>query len=258
MHPSLPILSAAASGAGAGALFSRTTDNVADRSEKYGDINALLPEGSVFAIWGPIYLGLFGLGIAQALPDFRTQLAPARPWLALTPPIHFAWYATVRSGQSFLSAMLVQTMMFGAAIKLHQSLAPLNRPDATLPERTLRAGAGLYMGWLGAANLPGWSLAALESGWSGQNPTPSEWGTAGVVVGAVAGAAASKAADNPWVEAAFVNALAGIAIKQWKQERPVVAAAAGVCAAIGGARVLRGLWRKHKARRDAQQHVVRG
>lgn len=242
------------SAATVGTLTTYFDQNIANRSDEFATRNALLPAGGAFAIWGPIYMGLVGLGIAQAVPSLQRELAPARAWIAVTPPNHLLWFMAVKSGQSFLSAMLIQTVMFGKSIALHSSLHGLNRPDATLVQRTLRASAGLYMGWLGAANLPGWSTAALEQGWDGQSP--EVWGTAGVLTGAVAGAVVAEKVDNPWVEVAFVNALAGIAIRQWKDERPVVAVAAGVCAAVGATRVIRGLWRRHTQRKRANQHVV--
>jgi hypothetical protein len=253
MHPSLPIVSGALSAAAVGTLTTYFDQNIANRSDEFAARNALLPEGSAFAIWGPIYMGLVGLGIAQATPALKDKLAPARPWIAATPPNHLLWFMAVKSGQSFLSAMLIQTVMFGKAIALHRSLDTLNRLDASVVERTLRASAGLYLGWLGAANLPGWSTAALELGWDGQSP--EVWGTAGVLTGAVAGAVVAEKADNPWIEVAFVNALAGIAVRQWKDERPVVAVAAGVCAAVGATRVIRGLWRRHTQRKRATQQA---
>lgn len=194
-------------------------------------------------------MGLLGLTVAQAAPSLSGELRAARPWLLATPPLHAAWYATVASGQGSLASMLVQTVMFGTSLKLHQALQSLNRADASRVERLLFAAGGLYAGWLGAANLPGWSAAALENGWSGEQPEPEVWGTAGVTLGAAAGAVMSEKLDNPWVEVSFVNALAGIAVRQWKQERPVVATVAGACAVIGGARVVRRLWKRRQRRR---------
>lgn len=255
MNSTLPILSGALSAAASRAIVAQHPDAVSGQADETASVNALLPEGAVFSIWGPIYLGLMGLTVAQAAPSLSSELRSARPWLLVTPPLHAAWYATVASGQGSLASMLVQTVMFGVSLKLHQSLQPLNRADADRLHRLLFAAGGLYTGWLGAANLPGWSAAALESGWDGENPSPQVWGTAGVTLGAAAGAVMSAKLDNPWVEVSFVNALAGIAVRQWKQERPVVAAVAGACAVIGGARVVRRLWQRRARRRRVTEET---
>ncbi len=248
MNSTVPVLSSAISAAASRALVMNNPGAVSNQAEDQAYINALLPEGAVFAIWAPIYVGLLGLTVAQAWPSLSEDLKPARPWLAATPPLHAAWYAMVTGEQGSLASMLVQTVMSGVARQLHGSLDGLNRPDADMVRRSLRAGAGLYVGWLDAANLPGWSSAALESGWDGETPPPQVWGTVGVVAGAIRGEVLSEKLDNPWVEVAFVNALAGIAVRQWKQDRPVVAAAAGVSAVISGARVAKKLWTRWRAR----------
>ena len=172
MNSTLPILSGALSAAASRAIVAQHPDAVSGQADETASVNALLPEGAVFSIWGPIYLGLMGLTVAQAAPSLSSELRSARPWLLVTPPLHAAWYATVASGQGSLASMLVQTVMFGVSLKLHQSLQPLNRADADRLHRLLFAAGGLYTGWLGAANLPGWSAAALESGWDGENPSP--------------------------------------------------------------------------------------
>ena len=248
MNPALPLVSGALSAAASRALVARNPDAVSNQAEEHAEMNALLPEGAAFAIWGPIYLGLFGLTVAQALPSQAEAMAAARPWLAITPPLHATWYALTSREDGSLKPMLVLMAMLASALKLHQALPERTGKEGEALQDALRPAAALYAGWLTAANLPGWTAVALERGWRAKTPPPRVWGTLGVLLGAGLGALGSRKLDDPWFEVSFVNALAGIAVRQWRRERPVVALTAGALAVAGAVSVAVRLWKRRAGR----------
>ena len=246
MNATVPIVSAAAGAAVARYIAVTSPEAVGNPSPQTSDRNALLPAPGAFAIWGVIYAGLAGLTLLQAARSDSEGLERARPWLALTPWLHVAWFREVGQGQGSARPLAVQQIMWAASIGLHRALRAEQPPADDAAARALYPTAGIYTGWLAAANFPAVASLALESGWEGERP--EAWGTAGVVAAAALGAAGARALSDPWVGVPVVNALAGIAARQARRGRPLVAAAAGALAAAGLFGIARGLRRSRRAR----------
>ncbi len=242
----LPIVSAATAAAAARYIAATSPAPIGNPSTETSMRNALLPAGGAFAIWGVIYAGLAGLTLLQATRDGSEGLRRARPWLTLTPWLHVAWFREVGRGQGSARPLVVQQVMWATTIGLHRALNSSEPAADDVVARALYPTAGIYAGWLTAAAFPAIAGLALESGWRGEDP--EAWGTAGVAVAAGLGAVGAKVLDDPWFGVPVVNALAGIAVRQARQGRYVVATAAGALAAAGTLGIFRGLRRKRRRR----------
>ncbi len=248
MNANLPIVSAVAGAAAARYIAETSPNAIGDPSVGTAERNALLPASGAFAIWGVIYAGLSGLMLLQAARGGSEGLVRARPWLAVTPWLHVAWFREVGRGEGSARPLAIQSIMWPTAIALHRALYAGQPAPEGLAARALYPTAGIYAGWLTAATFPAVAGLALESGWEGEEP--ESWGTAGVVAAAGIGAVGARLLDDPWFGVPVVNALAGIAVRQARQGRPVVATAAGALAAVGAVGIVRGLRRKWRRRKE--------
>ncbi len=214
------------------------------------DYKGLIPMGDVIATWGPVCLAVAGITASRLDPSLSEDLKPVRSDLALILPLHLGWRAITRGGHESLASMMVKAVLSYKAEQLHDALDALNTPEADHMRRSLRAGTGLYVGWLRAEHLPRNSLAALEYGETKPSPLSTILGLGGIALAPLNSAMFNKNVDNPWVEVAFVSTLAGIAAHQFKRDRPLSGIIAGVGAAIVGARVTKTLWERWSADLD--------
>ena len=244
MNATLPILSAAAGSAAARYIAVTSPESVGNPSAETAARNALLPASGAFAIWGVIYAGLAGLTLLQAARQDSEGLERARPWLVVTPWLHVAWFREVGRGEGSARPLAIQQVMWAASIGLHRALRGSQPPTDDTTARALYPTAGIYAGWLTAANFPAVAGLALESGW--ESARPEAWGTAGVVAAAGLGATGARVLDDTWFGVPIVNALAGIAVRQARQGRTLVAATAGALTAVGLIGIARGLRRARR------------
>ncbi len=209
------------------------------------------PAGYAFAIWGVIYLGLFGLGIWQGLPGQAKSL-PARraaPWLSATALGNLAWIVAAGSEATVLLTLPIAIYMMVTAWAAFFRLAVGN---AGLPavERWLHVALRIYLGWLAVAVIANSAVVLNALGWDGWGVSPEAWTVIMLAAGAVVAWEVGRRVNHDNVyRGVFVWAF--VAIFAGQRAFPVVAWSALAAAAAVSAMILATLPRRRGGRLTA-------
>lgn len=151
----------------------------------------IVPANYAFAIWGLIYLGLFGFGIYQLLREARSnpRLQQVRPLLILACVAQAVWVFLFLSRQFWLSVvamLLILLPLIGCYLKLGVGRS-VNRGEQWLAHRPF----SLYLGWISVATIVNIAIALYSQNWNGWGLSAASWtqimmGAAGVIGVAVA------------------------------------------------------------------------
>lgn len=183
------------------------------------------PADYAFSIWGPIYLGVLGLAVAQAFPpgSRNPRYARARLPLVLNMLINFGWFVATQREWGGLSAGLLWAQ-FGTAVWLYHALEVPTTKVLGL-ERLLRVSVSLYVGWLTVASVVTTTYVLERLGWGGWGLGDTTWAILMLIIASGIGLFARFAWRDPVYGAVFVWALVGVAVREGQPRAVVVTAA---------------------------------
>ena len=194
----------------------------------------IAPAGPAFSIWTPIYLGLLGYAVWQALPaNAVRERVRSTGWLAAASMVlNAAWLLVTQQGWIWVSVVVIVAL----ALTLGTLVQRLTRETAasTLERILLDVTFGLYLGWVAVATCANITAALVDSGVD-LGATANQ--VVAVVVLAVAaglGVLFARRLGGRWsVAAAMAWGLAWIAVGRLGDEpRSVATGIAAVVAAV--------------------------
>jgi hypothetical protein len=148
------------------------------------DATLIAPGGPAFLIWTPIYLGLVGYAIWQALPAQKADARQRRLGypIALSLVLNALWILSVQFDLLVFSVPVIVSLLLVLAgfFRLVLRSPPKNVVEATLVDGTM----GLYLGWVSIATAANIAAVLVDAGFTGFGVNPDAWG---VFVIAVAG-----------------------------------------------------------------------
>jgi hypothetical protein len=160
--------------------------NIGDISNtEFADV-LITPANYAFAIWGVIYLGLFGFGIYQLLPAQRSRepLNTIRAWVIVACVAQIAWVYL------FLMRFFWGSVVAMLAILISLIGVYLQRPqlERSRGDRWLiKVPFSIYLGWISVATVVNVATALYSVNWTGGGISPQIWTVAMLVVsGAIA------------------------------------------------------------------------
>jgi hypothetical protein len=186
----------------------------------------LTPPGYVFAIWGLIYLGMFTLGVMQALPAGRDnpRYQKARVPLIVNMAFNFAWIAAWGSLNTPLSLPLIVGQLL-SAIWIFLSLeANRERPSRSV-EGFIHVASGAYVTWLTLATVLNASCVLVYYKWDGFGIADANWAVVMMVIAALIGLLEIRAWRSVMFSAVFTWAFTGIALRANQPTSVVIVAA---------------------------------
>lgn len=135
----------------------------------------LAPDGPAFAIWTPIYVGLVGYAVWQALPPRRADPRQRRVgWpAAISMLLNAAWILTAQAGHVSTSAVVIVALLISLIVVYAALLAPGASVAASTSAATASSGwlesvlldgtFGLYLGWVSVATIANLTAALVAS-----------------------------------------------------------------------------------------------
>lgn len=135
----------------------------------------IIPANYAFAIWGLIYLGLFGFGLYQLLPNQRQQssLQSIRPLLILACIAQAIWVFFFLSSQFWLSVLAMVGILI-PLIGIYLRLGVGQQPVARTEKWLVQVPFGIYLGWISVATIVNVAIALYSQGWTGWG-IPEAW-----------------------------------------------------------------------------------
>lgn len=123
----------------------------------------LAPDGPAFVIWTPIYAGLIGYAIWQALPGRRADPRQRRVgWpAAISMLLNAAWILVAQAGRLTTSVVVIVALLVSLIVVYARLLSTGSSGwrESVLVDGTF----GLYLGWVSVATIAN-VTAALVSG----------------------------------------------------------------------------------------------
>jgi hypothetical protein len=191
----------------------------------------ITPANYAFAIWGLIYLGLFGFGFYQMQTAQRTHRTLRRSSAGLTiaslAQIVWVWLFQMRLFVPSLGAMLVILL---ALIHSYLQLKTADESPRSLPKLWVDLPISIYLGWISVATIVNVAIVLTSIGWQGWGILPSVWTAILTIIATFLGAIVCGKRQDFAFTAVTIWALVAIAIRQ--HNLPLVAGTAGI-GAIG-------------------------
>lgn len=177
------------------------------------DATLVAPDGPAFGIWTPIYLGLLGYAVWQALPAQRAAARQRRVgwWVAATMLANAAWILSIQAGRLTLSVVIIGVLL----VLLVVAFAGLRAKRGTgwLEAVLLDGTIGLYLGWVSVATIANVAAALLLAGHPEFGLGAVPWAILLMVLAAVVGVLVAGAGDGRFAyAAALIWGLAWIAV----------------------------------------------
>lgn len=181
-------------------------------SDSYANLFA--PAGLTFAIWGVIYLLLFGHCIYQLL--FREKLFNNEGykwvgfWFTFSSIINTIWIFTWHYEIIWLSLLLMLLILF-SLIKINLQLRDVT--STKVEALFMKVPFTVYFGWITVATIANVTTFLVSIGWNGFGISEAIWTTAIIIVGAIIGALAILYYRSLSYGAVIIWAYIGIIIK---------------------------------------------
>lgn len=136
----------------------------------------IIPANYAFAIWGLIYLGLFGFGIYQLLPAQRSnpRLQSVRPLLILACIAQAVWVFFFLERQFWLSLVAMLVILL-PLILIYRRLGVGRQPVSRGEKWLVQVPFGIYLGWISVATIVNVAIALYSQGWNGSGISPTVW-----------------------------------------------------------------------------------
>jgi tryptophan-rich sensory protein len=153
------------------------------------DATLIAPGGGAFVIWTPIYLGLVGYSIWQALPAQQADSRQRRLGypIALSLVLNALWILSVQYDLLGLSVPIILALLLVLVgfFRLTRRSAPRNLVESILVDGTM----GLYLGWVSVATAANIAAVLVAAGFTGFGLDPDLWGVFVIAVAGLVGVA---------------------------------------------------------------------
>jgi hypothetical protein len=179
--------------------------------------NLFVPAGVTFSIWGVIYLLLLGFVVLQ-FRDRDKVFVEAIGWLfALSCLMNALWIVFWHYEFPGISLIIMLMLLL--------SLIVINYRLTSLSSGIIKAGFGLYLGWICIATIANATAFLVAFNWQGWGLTDQAWATVMVLAGTVITFLVLDAFRNPFTGLAVIWALTGIIIARWPVYLSIIIAA---------------------------------
>ena len=178
----------------------------------------MIPANYAFAIWGLIYLGLFGFCIYQFQPSQQQnpRLQRIGYWLVLASVAQIVWVLVFLSRLFGLSLMAMVVILL-ALIKAYINL---NKGQISVPQKEewfINTPISLYLGWISVATIVNVALFLYDSGWSGWGISAQLWTAILIAIAGVIGAVSRIQYQETAFPLVLIWAFVAIAVRQGNQ-----------------------------------------
>jgi hypothetical protein len=166
------------------------------------DATLIAPGGPAFAIWTPIYLGLVGYAIWQALPAQKTDVRQRRLGylIALSLILNALWILSVQFNLLVWSVPIIVALLLVLVglFRLMLQSTPKNFVEAILVDGTM----GLYLGWVSVATAANIAAVLVAAGFTGFGVNPDIWGVLVIAVAGLVGVGLAMYGRGRWAPTA--------------------------------------------------------
>jgi hypothetical protein len=174
----------------------------------------IIPANYAFAIWGLIYLGLFGLGIYQIFPsqreDFSFRQAGYPIVLASVAQCVWVYLFLLRLFIPSLLAMLVIVLsLITAYLRLGIAITPVSR----VKKWWVHLPISIYLGWISVASIVNVACALYFQNWGGWGISGELWAVIMVIIATGLGCAIAFRRQDIAYPAVIIWAIVAVAIK---------------------------------------------
>jgi len=202
-------------------LNGKTTGDISDAWP-----NLFTPAGVTFSIWGIIYILLVIFCVIQFTTSYHVAISRVGWLFGLSCVFNALWIVAWHYERLPLSLILMAGLLI--------CLIWINIFIKDLPDGFIKAGFGVYLGWICIATIANITVLLVSNGWQGFGLSGQTWAIIMIVVGAVIVSLTIWRMSNPYIGLAVVWAFAGIMIKRQDDYRAIfmTAAAAAVVVAV--------------------------
>jgi len=188
--------------------------------------NLFTPAGVTFSIWGIIYILLVIFCVIQFTTSYQVAITRVGWLFGLSCVFNSLWIVAWHYERLPLSLILMAGLLI--------CLIWINIFIKDLPDGFIKAGFGVYLGWICIATIANITVLLVSNGWQGFGLSEQNWAIIMIVVGAVIISLTIWRMSNPYIGLAVVWAFAGIMIKRQDDYRAIfmTAAAAAVLVAV--------------------------
>lgn len=191
----------------------------ADISNKYDTV--FTPAGITFAIWGVIYLSLFGFTIYHLIKAYQDDVhAEANQDvlkidnLFIINNIATTFWVFAFTYEYLFTSMLLIIIQLITLVKIFINLHLFDN-DKTFSSKLFTAfPLTIYFAWLCVANIANISLYLVSVNWDGFGIAPAVWAMVMIIVTVVLSAFIIIKKNNPFFGLVIIWALYGIVIKR--------------------------------------------
>ncbi len=191
----------------------------ADISNKYDTV--FTPAGITFAIWGVIYLSLFGFTIYHLIRAYKDDVHSEANKdvlkienLFIINNIATTFWVFAFTYEYLLTSMLLIIVQLIALVKIFINLNLFDN-DKTFSSKLFTAfPLTIYFAWLCVANIANISLYLVSVNWDGFGIAPAVWAMVMIIVTVVLSAFIIIKKKNPFFGLVVVWALYGIVLKR--------------------------------------------
>lgn len=186
--------------------------------------NLFTPAGVTFSIWGVIYILLLIFCVIQFTTSYQAVISRIGWLIGLTCVFNALWIVAWHYERLPLSLIL----MLGLLV----SLIWINVFIRDLPDAFIKAGFGIYLGWICIATIANVTALLVNFGWDGSAISGQTWTIIMILAGAVIVSVTIWRLENPFIGMAVVWAFAGIMIKRQADNRALFITAAVMMVAV--------------------------
>ncbi len=186
--------------------------------------NLFTPAGVTFSIWGVIYILLLIFCVIQFTTSYQAVISRIGWLFGLTCVFNALWIVAWHYEKLPLSLIL----MLGLLV----SLIWINVFIRDLPDAFIKAGFGIYLGWICIAAIANVTALLVNVGWDGSGISGQTWTIIMILAGAVIVSVTIWRLENPFIGMAVVWAFAGIMIKRQADNRAIFITAAVMMVAV--------------------------
>jgi hypothetical protein len=202
-------------------LNGKTTGQLSD-----GFPNLFVPAGVTFSIWGVIYILLLIFSVIQFTTSYQVAVSRVGWLFGLSCLFNGLWIVAWHYERLPLSLILMAGLLI--------CLIWINIFIRDLPDGFIKAGFGVYLGWICIATIANVTALLVTNGWQGFGISEQSWAIIMIVVGAIIVSLTIWRMSNPYIGLAVVWAFAGIMIRRQDDNRAIflTAALAAVLVAV--------------------------
>ncbi len=186
--------------------------------------NLFVPAGVTFSIWGVIYILLLIFCVLQFTTSYQVAVGRIGWLFGLTCLFNGLWIVAWHYERLPLSLILMAGLLV--------CLIWINIFIRDLPDGFIKAGFGVYLGWICIATIANVTALLVNYGWSGIGLSEQMWAMIMIVTGALIVSLTIWRMSNPYIGLAVVWAFAGIMIKRQADNRAIFITAAVMMIAV--------------------------